>query len=64
MFYPLAAECEAEMSEWINILQRAIAGEVEESDGPSMLGHCSITLVNKYILRIEDTLISMGCRVQ
>ena len=32
VFYPLAADSEAEMEEWISILNRAIGLEVEETD--------------------------------
>ena len=34
MFYPLAADGDGEMDEWVSVLRRAIGGEVEESDGP------------------------------
>lgn len=37
VFYPLAADGETELGEWTSVLQKAIAGEVEESDGPSRL---------------------------
>ena len=33
MFYPLAADSEAEMEEWTAILTRAIASEMEDTDG-------------------------------
>ena len=32
VFYPMAAESEAEMEEWISLFTRAMAMEVEESD--------------------------------
>ena len=33
VFYPLAADSEAEMEEWTNILTRAIASEMDDTDG-------------------------------
>lgn len=33
VFYPLAADSEAEMEEWTAILTRAIASEMEDTDG-------------------------------
>jgi hypothetical protein len=35
VFYPLAGDSDAEVEEWAEIIKKAIAGEVEESDGPS-----------------------------
>ena len=33
VFYPLAADSEAEMEEWTAILTRAIASEMDDTDG-------------------------------
>ena len=33
VYYPLAADSQAEMDEWITILTRAIASEMEDTDG-------------------------------
>ena len=33
VFYPLAADSQAEMEEWTTILTRAIASEMEDADG-------------------------------
>ena len=33
VFYPLAADSEAEMEEWTTILTRAIASEMDDTDG-------------------------------
>ena len=33
VYYPLAADTQAEMDEWIAILTRAIASEMEDADG-------------------------------
>ena len=37
MFYPLAGDSDTEVEEWVGVVRKAIAGEVEESDGPSEL---------------------------
>ena len=36
VFYPLAADSQAEMEEWTTILTRAIGSEMEDNDGEGM----------------------------
>lgn len=44
VFYPLAADSEAEMQEWTDILTRAIASEMEDTDGEGRLITCTCTV--------------------
>ena len=37
VFYPLAADSEAELEEWTAILTRAIASEMDDTDGEGTL---------------------------
>ena len=55
IFYPLAADGEVEMEEWMNILTRAISLEVEETDAGASSGRggegqtADLSFPHKYI---------------
>ena len=53
VFYPLAADSEAEMEEWTAILTRAIASEMDDTDGEGGMERVAGTSM---VIKIEISL--------
>ena len=59
VFYPLATDSEAELEEWITVLNRAIGMEVEETDqgGVCMCVPCCMCSHTIYSLSLSLSLV-------